>query len=260
MMNQFLRRVKWDIETGAEPLDVLRKFYEPMAPFSETACKAKYATARKPGMVGTDFIAAKKAEHEAEVVTQWEEFVSKAALSPVTGRIVAIGLRENGVNRILTARTPAEEKAIIAEFLALAVDVLANGGIMEGFNTDAFDNTFVFRRALKYRLNPHVLRRGRFWHDGLRDLLAIWRAGDRTEFISLDDISEFLGTEHRKNGDGAFFADTFAKDPATAIAYLGNDLLMTEEVGLVLVPDAASAAAAGSAASDDVPFAAERAA
>ena len=50
------------------------------------------------------------------------------------------------------------------------------------------------------------------------------------------------------------------RDPATAIAYLGNDLLMTEEVGLVLVPDAASAAAAGSAASDDVPFTAERAA
>lgn len=229
------RKVSWDIETGPESDEILRKFYEPLADFSEEACKAEYATARDAAK-GPAFIAKKKAEHEAAKVEHWEKYRANAALSPMTGRILVIGIRENGVARVLVARTDEEEKAIIAEFLAYVAEVMAGGGVIEGFNTDQFDLPFVFRRGLKYRLNVHLLRNGRYWHPIFRDLLAVWQAGDRTKFISLNTLAEYLGTRTRKNGDGRYFYVVFAEDPDKAIAYAKNDLVMTEEVGEAMTP------------------------
>lgn len=244
------RRILWDIETGPATTEVLQKFYEAPAPFDEEKCKAKYKTARVPGAKGEQFLADKREDAEHEAKEHWEKFVADAALSPVTGRIVAIGLRENGKNTLLIATNETEEKEIIRQFLGIVVEVLASGGIMEGFNTDLFDLGFVFRRGLRFRLNVQVLRRGRYWLEMFRDLLVVWQAGDRRASISLNKLAEFLGTAHRKNGDGAHFAAVFAKDRAKAIAYLENDLLMTEEVSDILSPMAAVAAD-----SDDVPFA-----
>jgi hypothetical protein len=253
MPNAYKKRlVRWDIETGAESEEIVRKFYKAPEPFSVEACKKEFATARKPGAEGEAFVEKKRAEHAADAAQHWLDFLERAGLKPTTGRIFAIGLRENGVTRILTALTDEEEKAAIAEFLRYAAEVIATGGEMEGFNTDGFDLPFLFRRALKYRLDASILRRGRYWHEAFRDLLAVWQAGNRQEFISLELLAEFLGTEHRKNGDGAFFAVLFKSDPAKALAYLDNDLLMTEEVGVALTP----LAAPSDAQDNDVPFAA----
>lgn len=236
-MKTFARQlIDWDIETGPESEDILRKFYEPLPEFRAEACKKKYATARKPGTKGEEFIAEKRAEHEQDAGEHWDNYVSKAALNPLIGRIVAIGWRENGESTMLTASSPEEEKAIIAQFLEKCASVALTGGVMEGFNIDEFDLRFVFVRALKYGLKPHTLRRGRYWHPMFRDLLNVWRAGNRTLYIKLDKLAEFLGTAHRKNGDGAHFAEIFATDPEKALAYLENDLIMTEEVGAAIMP------------------------
>lgn len=252
MSNYKKRLIPWDIETGAESEAICRKFYKAPEPFSVEACKKEFATARKPGAEGEAFIEKKRVEHAAETAQHWTDFLDRAALKPTTGRILAIGLRENGSPMILTAITDDEEKGIIAKFLSIAAEVIATGGHMEGFNTDGFDLPFLMRRALKYRLDVSILRRGRYWHEAFRDLLAVWQAGNRQEFISLELLAEYLGTEHRKNGDGAFFAELFKTDPAKAIAYLENDLLMTEEVGVALTP----LATPSSPKDDDVPFAA----
>lgn len=247
------RTARWDIETGAEAEAIVRKFYKAPDEFSVETCKREFATARKPGAEGEAFIEKKRAEHAADTIRHWQEFLERAALKPTTGRIFAIGLRENGKTRILTAINDVEEKAIIEEFLRYAAEIVGSGGELEGFNTDGFDLPFVLRRALKYRINVSILRRGRYWHESFRDLLGVWQAGNRQEFISLDLLAEFLGTEHRKNGDGAHFAELFKSNPAQAIAYLENDLLMTEEVGLALAP--MQGGQIGNA-KDDVPFAA----
>ena len=230
-----------DIETGPESEEIIRKFMKPYKEWDEeklvASIKKKYSTARNE-VKGPAFIKEKveeaKIEHEIGKQEHWEETVDRAPLDPLMGRVLAIGIRQDNRDVILIAETDEEEKQILQIMLDHHSDMASRGGIVNGFNWEGFDNEFLISRMQKYRLPWQPLRPGRYMSNTCHDLLTDWRGGNKTEFIKLDTLAEFLETEHRKNGDGAHFHQTFKEDRPKAISYLCNDLIMTHEVGAAL--------------------------
>jgi hypothetical protein len=202
-------------------------------------------------------IAAKIAEAE---VSHRREFFERAALDPMTGRVLAIGvligpphvpsasslrLSPPGDERVSVAEaTPCaaefrviandDEKQLLAEFWDVCRGQLAGGGPLVGFNIFQFDLPFLIRRSWKHRVPvPTGLRCGRYWNQDLIDLREAWQLGDRQARGSLDSVAKHLGVG-QKNGDGAEFSKLWASDRNQALGYLSNDLQLTARIGHVL--------------------------
>ena len=238
MNNSVPRRIWFDIETGSECDAVLRDFYSPPESFSPEACKSKYAAAREEGGKGEEFIAAKNVVHAKKAVEHWEHYRERAALSALTAKVLAIGLREDGRNIIWTADDdPAGEVGLLRAFLNFLHEAQRESAIIEGFNIFGFDLPLLFRRMAKYRLTTTALRRGRYWHPCFRDIRSEWQCGDYNDFISLGTLAKFLGTVHGKEGDGKDFATLYYADRPRALEYLANDLSLTQEVGEAIISD-----------------------
>ena len=150
-------------------------------------------------------IAEKLAEAEAN---HRRDFIERAALDPLTGRVVAIGVqietpafdRETGeVNRALAGSEFAiivgdDEAAILREFWALVRAEAGRLNTLIGFNSNQFDLPFLFRRSWKHGVQiPFGLRRGRYWGDQVVDIRDNWQLGDRMAKGSLAAIAKHLG-------------------------------------------------------------------
>ena len=88
----------------------------------------------------------KIAAYKAEKLTEW---VEQAALSAVTGRVLAIGLRENGKTTIICED---DEAAMLRDFWAF---VAPDGRIrapLVGFKSNRFDVPFLVRRSWRNRV------------------------------------------------------------------------------------------------------------
>ena len=178
----------------------------------------------------------KIAAYVAEAKRKW---IADAALSPITGRLLAIGVKPHGeAPFFLEAPTPEDEPNLIAGFWELLSDA-SKFAKLAGWGIETFDLPFIIKRSWKHRIPvpmTTVLQNGRFLGPRFLDLMKIFQAPNWKEgFTSLDTAAQFLGVG-KKNGEGAKFAETYAKDRAAAIAYLANDLTLTESVGDVLVP------------------------
>ncbi len=97
-----------DIETGPESEEIIRKFTKPFPAFDEAKStakiKKKYKTANdlvKGPAFTKDKLDEMRLAHEEAQDEYWENAFAKAALDPLTGRILAIGIRENGHDTIL---------------------------------------------------------------------------------------------------------------------------------------------------------------
>ena len=230
-----------DIETGPESSSTIRRFTKPFKVFDEaktiTQIKRDYVTARDP-LKGADFIANKlsalREQHSVEEGEYWDNAFEKAALSPLTGRVLAIGIRQDGKSTILTAENDKQERDMLGDFLNHHAAMKSAGGTIIGFNWESFDNGFLRARCQKHRLPWQNLQQGRYMDSTFRDLMHDFTGYDKTKFVKLDTLSDFLGTGVRKNGDGAHFHQVFKDDRPKAIAYLENDLLMTEGCALAL--------------------------
>ena len=253
----------WDIETGPEADDIVLQFTKPFAAYVEPEAfdpkKVKLGNRKDPAAIEhyiaeakvkhAEAATAEKAEYEAKRAEYYRKAIDHAALSPLTGRILAIGLLyADGAEEILTAEDDAQEAAIIRRFLSIYTDHLADSNQLVGFNTGAnsgggFDLGFVARRAMKYGIDASVLRSTRGWGSAFIDLLDVWRCGDRTLFVDLDTLCRYFGLDGKKGGDGAQFARLFREDRAAAISYLRNDLGETQRLAkkmLVFVPAVAA--------------------
>jgi len=160
---------------------------------------------------------AKILSYKEEAKKEWD---GRAALSPITGVVLAIGYCKEGEK--ISAFVDSE-KEIIASFL----DILPDAEELIGFNCNGFDLPFLFRRAYKHGLS-HAIPAWAFekpWNRPVVDLLDIWAMGTK-EFISLDMLSRFLGAG-QKNGDGKDFAALLQNNPKLAMEYLHNDIKLT---------------------------------
>jgi hypothetical protein len=252
-----MNTIIFDIETGPLPESELLA----MLPAFDPA-EVKTGNLKDPAK-----IAEKIAEAEAN---HRRDFIERAALDPLTGRVVAIGvmiyesrgekspdfskfesaqrpspgndggscnspLRENGKFSIIGND---DEKRTLAEFWDLTRGEMGRTNPMIGFNIFAFDLPFLFRRSWKHRVAvPFGLRRGRYWGDQLIDLRDYWQLGDRQARGSLDSIARHLGVG-AKNGEGAAFAEFWRTDRKQAEAYLRNDVELTGKVADALLKKA----------------------
>ncbi len=209
----------FDVETGPLAESELSALLPPFDP-AEVKC----------GNLGPEKAAQKIAE---ALANHRRDFFDKAALDPLTGRVIAIGildLETDGFSII----GHEDEAQTLREFWAAARGEMGRINPLIGFNICNFDLPFLIRRSWKHRIAvPFGIRRGRYWGDQVVDLRDAWQLGDRQARGSLDTIAKHLGVG-AKNGDGKAFAELWQSDRAKAEAYLRNDIELTAKVADVL--------------------------
>jgi hypothetical protein len=218
----------FDIETGPLPETELAALVPPFDP-----AEVKTGNLKDP-----DKIAAKLAEAE---VNHRRDFFERAALDPLTGRVLAIGLLDQGNVRILGDE---DEPTLLREFWLACRGQMGRINPMVGFNTHLFDLPFLIRRSWKHGIAvPFGIRRGRYWGEEMVDLREAWQLGDRQARGSLDSIARHLGVGAKcvphgplsgKQITGADFAGLWQNDRTSAEAYLHNDLELTAKIATAL--------------------------
>lgn len=177
----------------------------------------------------------------AAIAEKREEWIERAALSPITGRILAIGYIEGGAMwSEYVGLGKVDEPTLIARFFENVQDCCMGAQKrLAGFNVHGFDLPFIVRRALAHGMKiPAGLLpspgSGRFyWPSWVIDIRDVWAMGEHQPAGSLDVIGRFLGLGG-KAGKGADFARLFHGTPeehAQAISYLERDLQLTWQIG-----------------------------
>lgn len=207
------KTICFDCETGPLPEAELLAMLPPFDPADV-----------KVGNLGPEKAAAKIADAEAN---HKRNFIERAALDPLTGRILAIGLLESGQCKILDSDDEANLLGYFWEACSNESDYTFHQ--MVGFNIHAFDLPFLIRRSWKHKVRVPFVRKGRYWREDFVDLRLEWQLGNRDHHGSLDSIARHLGVG-QKSGSGADFAALWASDRAKALEYLRNDLTLTAAV------------------------------
>ncbi len=161
------------------------------------------------------------------------EWFQSAALSALTGRVLAIGYLDAVTDELGYFATGDEAADLAAFWRLIAPDGYLVGDLV-GFNSNRFDLPFLIRRSWHLRVPvPRDLIAGRWLPSQCLDALETWRCGVREDSVSLDRLAQFLGVG-RKTGSGADFASQWATDPSGALAYLANDLRLTRRCAAAL--------------------------
>lgn len=172
------------------------------------------------------------AKIEAAIAEKRAQWLERAALSAVTGRVLAIGYLDANTVTIDDGKE-FYEREILQRFWRFAESAMPLGSDRPfvGWNIFGFDLPFIIRRSWANDVPvPEWVRRGRYWHDLFIDLMEVWALGQRDGFTSLDDAA-VLTNAGRKTGRGADFAKLLDEDREKARQYLANDLLLTARVG-----------------------------
>lgn len=203
-MNLFI-----DTETAPEPDEVL----ESMKP--EFSAPANYKDPEK--------IAANIAEQEAK----WKE---KAALSPMTGRIVAFAVaRDNGAAIGEASLDPRDEKELLQEAWGAITEHSAYTNTILGWNILGFDLPFMLKRSWKLGVEvpkttiSYSFGRAKF-NRRFIDMMEFWTCGTQERFTRLDNALKFFGLDGKVDLGDELFYQTYARDPELAMNYLNRDV------------------------------------
>ena len=254
----------FDIETGSRPDDELRAVCDPFNPstvavptgdyhsFDESS--VKLGNTKDPAKVAEKIEAARQA-HEAgriefEVAkangpalladaekAYWDAIRNRAALSPVTGQVLAIGCYsvEKDKLAILGVDKPEDEVDVINKFWRQFLTCKQQNRSLVGFNSNSFDLPFLVKRSWLLGVDvPSTLFSpdGKYLDRICVDLLARWRCGvwgnGDGNSIKLAGLARFFGVGDKPDGViGADFARLWREDRERAKAYLVGDLKMT---------------------------------
>ena len=204
----------WDCETGPETDERLA--------LAEPAFEAP-ANYKDP-----EKIAASIAEQRAK----WKE---RAALDPMTGRILAIGSMDEVT--IVCDHGENREADIIGNFFRVYERHASCGERMVGFNIRSFDLPFIVRRAfitgvpVPPQLKPNGQSTWFKFPETFIDLRDIWLCSEKNGHGSLGTLCKLMGLGE-KTGSGADFARLYADESTRqqALDYLKNDLLLTSKL------------------------------
>ncbi len=244
----------FDIETGPLPWEQIQPFYEPppaVSPWSDDM--VKYGQMKDPAkrqekydQVKAEYLKRLAAEEQARDAHKCE-FASRVALSPLTGRVLAIGFRK-GNTVIVLGEDPEDSEAVILEqFWSLYKKYKADNGKMVGWNIYGFDLPFLMKRSWFHNVEvPTSIRNSGRYFDGavLVDLMQTWCSGGNDRYEKLDTAARFLGAGGKPDGvDGGRFAALWNSGDAAsrqaAVEYLHNDLAMTwklaERMGVIVL-------------------------
>ena len=166
----------------------------------------------------------------ANIAEQRIDWVKRAALSPLTGKIVAIGYKVPNRQEVLHV---ANEIELLKEFWRDYDEHARKQGQMIGHNILGFDIPFIIRRSWANKIRvPATVQNGRYLNDRrFIDTMTAFQCGNRTEkFHSLDTVAKFMGFAGKTEKSGEFFAEILATDPKRALAYLAADLQAVEDI------------------------------
>jgi hypothetical protein len=246
----------FDIETEALSEEHIRRIVEPFKPpphpgeFDPASVKygnTKDAAKRADKLAECQAAHAKAvAEYEtncqAEEAEYWRKAIERAALSPLTGRVLAIGVR-NATNGNAAIVAEEDETATLAEFWSKYAKCRPNNRKLVGQNIFGFDLPFLIRRSWMLGMDvPSTVREGRYWDRIFIDTQEVWLCGQRWGECEsgIDLIGKALGLGGKLDEEGVSGA-TFAKlwrgtpeDRRKAQAYLLRDLELTNQVAVRL--------------------------
>ena len=242
----------WDIETGPLDDEFVAKFSPEFTPPPHPG-EFSPASVKTGNLKDAAKIAAKiedaRAAH-ADAVANYEmtvasakaahlaDCLANAALSPLTGRVLAIGFQtEKGV---AIEDGGGDEEDLLNRFWAMVAKCRANAGSprkMVGVNIFGFDLPFLIRRSWILQVDvPGSVITGRYFSPMFIDLCEVWLCGQRFGQVpaSLDTMARALGVGEKPPGvTGADFAKLWggtADERGRAVEYLKNDLAMTSRV------------------------------
>jgi len=202
-----MKRIYFDIETGPRPeaeLHAMMPEFKPPANYSDPIKIAAVVTEKR------------------------NEWLEKAALCATTGTVLAIGLRCEGKNIIFGSGDEAQD---LRGFWAQVEKAAREGSVMVGFNIERFDIPFLVRRSWVLGVPvPMGVYAGRYLnHHVFADIYTEWQCGNRESTISLKRLAEFLGCG-TKDDTGKMFSAVWVTDRKAALAYVENDLILTNAV------------------------------
>ena len=176
-----------------------------------------------------------------------DNILDKAALSPITGRVIAIGVMEGGYAESFKMKTALDhhlEKELIEWFWEyVRMEILTGRGNQSelvGYNCFEFDLPFLMRRSWKLKIDiPDLLfeswERRPMWNSRIRDAMIDFSAGVwQDRWTSLNAASKFLGYAGKsgevsgKNWHKYIKGDHAQK--CLAEEYLRNDLWLCAKV------------------------------
>jgi DNA polymerase III epsilon subunit-like protein len=166
----------------------------------------------------------------ANIAEQRMEWFKRAALSPMTGKIVAIGYKVPKQSPVLHV---ADETELLTEFWRNLQEPNADVNQFIGHNILGFDIPFIIRRSWANKIRvPATVQNGRYLNERrFIDTMTAFQCGNRTEkFHSLDTVAKFMGFAGKTEAIGAQFAEILATDPKRALAYLAADLQAVEDI------------------------------
>lgn len=201
--------VCFDIETAALPREQIKQF-EPKA--------------KAPGNYKD------KRKIDEWVAAEIDSFYEKAALSPITGMVLCIGVMEG--ERFTVVDGP--EYDILSTFWdgwRTCPPAGAEPPLMIGFAITQFDLPFLIKRSWAHNiLVPRdVILYGKKWSDRIVDLMLWFGCGAYKEYVSLDAVARFFKVGE-KVGSGVNFSSIWESDRPKAIDYLKNDIELTRSI------------------------------
>lgn len=213
------KTVIWDIETAPLPEEELKAICPPFDP-SEV----------KTGNLGPKKAAEKIAKAEE---THFQSFRDKAALSPVSGRLVVVGLWHVAHGDFWMKSTDdVPEKVAIESLFKEFGEMIADNWTLVGHNIFGFDLPWLIKRAAILGADTSHSEMlfqigGRYvnWHGNFFDTRTLWQLGDTRAESNFELIGRALGTGGKSEGDcGKDFHKLWVNDRGKAVAYLKNDV------------------------------------
>lgn len=241
--------IVFDIETGPRPDDELRPLCPPFDPLAVKGLvdgefdpqSVKLGNVKDQAKIDAKITEARAAFEAAKAnngnliaaaeQSHWESFVEKAALSPVTGRVLAIGYYSTTNGKTAIQGQNGSEADLLAGFWRKYGECRKASRKLLGFNINRFDIPFLARRSWYLGVDvpePLFDPTGRYLDKIFVDLLPRWSCGVWNESIKLGDLAQFFGVGGKPDGiNGGDFARLWFEDRPTAVAYLRNDLEIT---------------------------------
>lgn len=245
----------FDIETGPSPWEEIGQFFEEPKKLGEfDPASVKYGNAKDEAKRAA--IYEKARGKYVEALRNWDaelerakaDFLDKAALSPITGQVLAIGYCRLQLNAtepggVLIKVDSRPEQDLLRQFWAVYDKYQANRGRVIGHNVFGFDLPFIARRCWRHGIavpESAIMQKG--WNGIFADTMKQWGCAIYGERVSLDTLARYFAIGGKPDGvTGADFGRLWngtEEEKAKAIDYLRNDLELTwkvaEKMGMIV--------------------------
>lgn len=244
----------FDIETGPLSLDAIKQVTRPFKsklkhPGEFDPASVKYGVTKDEAKRAAKLQECREkheaaiAEYESKASKEeseyWQEIVDRAALSALTGQVLAIGYGNETnctVDHILSEKRNGDEAAILTTFWSKFVERQKSRQKMIGFNIKTFDVPFLAQRSFILGVDvPEGYMEGDWPSKTFVDINTRWMAGSRGFNGTLDEIARACGVGQKPDGvSGALFYELYG-NPETrsqALDYAINDVVLTRAIAM----------------------------